>query len=159
MIKFLKKLFSKKQSDQESNKVETYKDLEDFDVIEAVAVMLLRAANIDGNKDEKEILLIKKLLNEQFNLDLNEVNLLIAASSEKEEASADLYKWSKIINDNYSKEKKNIVFSLMCEIVNADGVIDPFESNFIRRLSGLLYISDKEAGIIKKKILGTKEKS
>ena len=121
--------------------------------------MLLRAANIDGNKDEKEILLIKKLLNEQFNLDLNEVNLLIAASSEKEEASADLYKWSKIINDNYSKEKKNIVFSLMCEIVNADGVIDPFESNFIRRLSGLLYISDKEAGIIKKKILGTKEKS
>ena len=159
MIKFLKNLFSKKQSDQESNKVETYKDLEDFDVIEAVAVMLLRAANIDGNKDEKEILLIKKLLNEQFNLDLNEVNLLIAASSEKEEASADLYKWSKIINDNYSKEKKNIVFSLMCEIVNADGIIDPFESNFIRRLSGLLYISDKEAGIIKKKILGTKEKS
>lgn len=159
MIKFLKNLFSMKQSDQESNKVETYKDLEDFDVIEAVAVMLLRAANIDGNKDEKEILLIKKLLNEQFNLDLNEVNLLIAASSEKEEASADLYKWSKIINDNYSKEKKNIVFSLMCEIVNADGVIDPFESNFIRRLSGLLYISDKEAGIIKKKILGTKEKS
>ena len=159
MKKFLKNLFSKKQSDQESNKVETYKDLEDFDVIEAVAVMLLRAANIDGNKDEKEILLIKKLLNEQFNLDLNEVNLLIAASSEKEEASADLYKWSKIINDNYSKEKKNIVFSLMCEIVNADGVIDPFESNFIRRLSGLLYISDKEAGIIKKKILGTKEKS
>lgn len=159
MIKFLKNLFSKKQSDQESNKVETYKDLEDFDVIEAVAVMLLRAANIDGNKDEKEILLIKKLLNEQFNLDLNEVNLLIAASSEKEEASADLYKWSKIINDNYSKEKKNIVFSLMCKIVNADGVIDPFESNFIRRLSGLLYISDKEAGIIKKKILGTKEKS
>jgi uncharacterized tellurite resistance protein B-like protein len=159
MIKFLKNLFSKKQSDQKSNKVETYKDLEDFDVIEAVAVMLLRAANIDGNKDEKEILLIKKLLNEQFNLDLNEVNLLIAASSEKEEASADLYKWSKIINDNYSKEKKNIVFSLMCEIVNADGVIDPFESNFIRRLSGLLYISDKEAGIIKKKILGTKEKS
>ena len=159
MIKFLKNLFSRKQSDQESNKVETFKDLEDFDVIEAVAVMLLRAANIDGNKDEKEILLIKKLLNEQFNLDLNEVNLLIEASSEKEEASADLYKWSKIINDNYSKEKKNIVFSLMCEIVNADGVIDPFESNFIRRLSGLLYISDKEAGIIKKKILGTKEKS
>ena len=158
MIKFLKNLFSKKQSDQESNKVETYKDLEDFDVIEAVAVMLLRAANIDGNKDEKEILLIKKLLNEQFSLNPSEVELLISSSSEKEEESADLYKWSKIINDNYSKEKKNIVFGLMCEIVNADDVIDPFESNFIRRLSGLLYISDKEAGMIKKKILGAKEK-
>lgn len=158
MLKFFKKLFGKKNSDKENNKSETYKDLEDYDVIEAVAVMLLRAANIDGHKDEKEILLIKKLLNEQFNLNPSEVELLISSSSEKEEESADLYKWSKIINDNYSKEKKNIVFGLMCEIVNADDVIDPFESNFIRRLSGLLYISDKEAGMIKKKILGAKEK-
>ena len=158
MLKFLKNLFAKKHSDKESNKSETYKDLEDYDVIEAVAVMLLRAANIDGHKDEKEILLIKKLLNEQFNLNPSEVELLISSSSEREEESADLYKWSKIINDNYSKEKKNIVFGLMCEIVNADDVIDPFESNFIRRLSGLLYISDKEAGMIKKKILGAKEK-
>ena len=158
MLKFLKNLFAKKHSDKESNKSETYKDLEDYDVIEAVAVMLLRAANIDGHKDEKEILLIKKLLNEQFSLNPSEVELLISSSSKKEEESADLYKWSKIINDNYSKEKKNIVFGLMCEIVNADDVIDPFESNFIRRLSGLLYISDKEAGMIKKKILGAKEK-
>ena len=110
MLKFLKNLFAKKHSDKESNKSETYKDLEDYDVIEAVAVMLLRAANIDGHKDEKEILLIKKLLNEQFNINPSEVELLISSSSEKEEESADLYKWSKIINDNYSKEKKNIVF-------------------------------------------------
>ncbi|MBT5663288.1 MAG: TerB family tellurite resistance protein [Alphaproteobacteria bacterium] len=158
MLKFLKNLFGKKHSDNENNESETYKDLEDYDVIEAVAVMLLRAANIDGHKDEKEILLIKKLLNEQFSLNPSEVELLISSSSKKEEESADLYKWSKIINDNYSKEKKNIVFGLMCEIVNADDVIDPFESNFIRRLSGLLYISDKEAGMIKKKILGAKEK-
>ena len=158
MLKFLKNLFGKKHSDNENNESETYKDLEDYDVIEAVAVMLLRAANIDGHKDEKEILLIKKLLNEQFSLNPSEVELLISSSSEKEEESADLYKCSKIINDNYSKEKKNIVFGLMCEIVNADDVIDPFESNFIRRLSGLLYISDKEAGMIKKKILGAKEK-
>tara|TARA_B110000008_G_scaffold192273_1_gene190986 strand:+ start:2216 stop:2692 length:477 start_codon:yes stop_codon:yes gene_type:complete len=158
MLKFLKNLFGKKHSDNENNESETYKDLEDYDVIEAVAVMLLRAANIDGHKDEKEILLIKKLLNEQFSLNPSEVELLISSSSEKEEESTDLYKWSKIINDNYSKEKKNIVFGLMCEIVNADDVIDPFESNFIRRLSGLLYISDKEAGMIKKKILGAKEK-
>ena len=44
----------------------------------------------------------------------------------------------------------------MCEIIIADGLIDPFESSLIRRLSGLLYISDKEAGFIRKKILETK---
>ena len=42
---------------------------------------------------------------------------------------------------------------MMCEIICADGLIDPFESNLIRRLSGLLYISDKDAGIIKKQVM------
>jgi uncharacterized tellurite resistance protein B-like protein len=157
MIKFLKKLFKNKPSDDDKKEDQNFQDLTDSDIIEAVTVMLLRAANIDGNKDEKEIILIKKLLNEQFNLNAQEVDSIISTSSKKEEKSADLYQWSKIVNENYSKEKKNIVFGMMCEIVNADGIIDPFESNFIRRLSGLLYISDKEAGIIKKKILESKE--
>ena len=157
MIKFLKKLFRNKPSDDEKKEDQNFQDLTDSDIIEAVTVMLLRAANIDGNKDEKEIILIKKLLNEQFNLNAQEVDSIISISSKKEEESADLYQWSKIVNENYSKEKKNIVFGMMCEIVNAAGIIDPFESNFIRRLSGLLYISDKEAGIIKKKILESKE--
>ena len=64
-----------------------------------------------------------------------------------------MYEWSKIINDHYELENKKIVFGMMCEIICADGLIDPFESNFIRRLSGLLYISDKEAGKIRKEIL------
>ena len=157
MIKFLKKLFKNKPSDDGKKEDQNFQDLTDSDIIEAVTVMLLRAANIDGNKDEKEIILIKKLLNEQFNLNAQEVDSIISISSKKEQESADLYQWSKIVNENYSKEKKNIVFGMMCEIVNADGIIDPFESNFIRRLSGLLYISDKEAGIIKKKILESKE--
>ena len=46
----------------------------------------------------------------------------------------------------------------MCEIICADGLIDPFESNFIRRLSGLLYVSDKESGIIKKQVMKEIEK-
>ena len=52
---------------------------------------------------------------------------------------------------------KKIVFRMMCEIICADGLIDPFESNLIRRLSGLLYISDKDAGIIKKQVMKKKD--
>ena len=88
---------------------------------------------------------------------LNEGKNLIKSASEKEEASTDLYEWSKIINDHYELENKKIVFGMMCEIICADGLIDPFESNFIRRLSGLLYISDKEAGIIKKQVMKEKD--
>ena len=152
MKKFIEKLFKRKSSENKNE------DLTSSSLIEeAVAVLLLRAANIDGKKDAKEIDAIKKLIIKQFNYDEQKTNALIDSASEKEESSTDLFEWSKIINDHYDLDSKKIVFSMMCEIICADGLIDPFESNFIRRLSGLLYISDKEAGIIKKQVMKEKD--
>tara|TARA_B100000424_G_scaffold53717_1_gene38526 strand:+ start:1317 stop:1781 length:465 start_codon:yes stop_codon:yes gene_type:complete len=152
MKKFIEKLFKRKSSENKNE------DLTSSSLIEeAVAVLLLRAANIDGKKDAKEIDAIKKLIIKQFNYDEQKTNALIDSASDKEESSTDLFEWSKIINDHYDLDSKKIVFSMMCEIICADGLIDPFESNFIRRLSGLLYISDKEAGIIKKQVMKEKD--
>ena len=148
MRELIKKFFKKETSDDDKKN-----SLDSSKIEEAVAVLLLRAANIDGKKDEKEIEAINRLIIQQFNYEENKARDLIKSASEKEEASTDLYEWSKIINDHYELESKKIVFGMMCEIISADGLIDPFESNFIRRLSGLLYISDKEAGKIRKKIL------
>ena len=152
MKKFIKKLFSKENSHIENQNIPDNSVIE-----EAVAVLLLRAANIDGKKDEKEIEAIKKLIIKQFNYDEEKADIIISKASEKEESSADLFEWSKIINDYYDLDSKKIVFSMMCEIICADGLIDPFESNLIRRLSGLLYISDKDAGAIKKKVMKIKD--
>ena len=152
MKKFIKKLFSKENSHIENQNIPDNSVIE-----EAVAVLLLRAANIDGKKDEKEIEAIKKLIIKQFNYDEEKADIIISKASEKEENSSDLFEWSKIINDYYDLDSKKIVFGMMCEIICADGLIDPFESNLIRRLSGLLYISDKDAGAIKKKVMKIKD--
>jgi len=152
MKRFIKKFFGKKSSNKENHYEPNSSVIE-----EAVVVLLLRAANIDGKKDEQEIEAIKRLIIKQFNYDEEKANILITSASEKEESSADLFEWSKIINDHYDLDSKKIVFSMMCEIICADGLIDPFESNLIRRLSGLLYISDKDAGAIKKKVMNNKD--
>ena len=152
MKKFIKKFFGEKSSNKESQD-----ELNSSVIEEAVVVLLLRAANIDGKKDEQEIEAIKRLIIQQFNYDEEKADILITSASEKEESSADLFEWSKIINDHYDLDSKKIVFSMMCEIICADGLIDPFESNLIRRLSGLLYISDKDAGAIKKKVMNKKD--
>ena len=152
MKKFIEKLFRRKSLENKNEDLTSNSLIE-----EAVAVLLLRAANIDGKKDAKEIDAIKKLIIKQFNYDEQKTNALIDSASDKEESSTDLFEWSKIINDYYDLDSKKIVFSMMCEIICADGLIDPFESNFIRRLSGLLYISDKEAGIIKKQVMKEKD--
>jgi len=152
MKKFIKKFFGEKSSNKENQD-----ELNVSVIEEAVVVLLLRAANIDGKKDEQEIEAIKRLIIKQFNYDEEKADILITSASEKEESSADLFEWSKIINDYYDLDSKKIVFSMMCEIICADGLIDPFESNLIRRLSGLLYISDKDAGAIKKKVMNNKD--
>ena len=152
MKRFIKKFFGEKSSNNENQDA-----LNSSVIEEAVVVLLLRAANIDGKKDEQEIEAIKRLIIQQFNYDEEKADMLITSASEKEESSADLFEWSKIINDHYDLDSKKIVFSMMCEIICADGLIDPFESNLIRRLSGLLYISDKDAGAIKKKVLNNKD--
>ena len=152
MKRFIKKIFGEKSSNNENQD-----SLNNSVIEEAVVVLLLRAANIDGKKDEQEIEAIKRLIIQQFNYDEEKADMLITSASEKEESSADLFEWSKIINDHYDLDSKKIVFSMMCEIICADGLIDPFESNLIRRLSGLLYISDKDAGVIKKKVMNNKD--
>ena len=152
MKRFIKKFFGEKSSNNENQDA-----LNSSVIEEAVVVLLLRAANIDGKKDEQEIEAIKRLIIQQFNYDEEKADILITSASEKEESSADLFEWSKIINDHYDLDSKKIVFSMMCEIICADGLIDPFESNLIRRLSGLLYISDKDAGAIKKKVLNNRD--
>tara|TARA_B100000575_G_scaffold253202_1_gene221647 strand:- start:209 stop:670 length:462 start_codon:yes stop_codon:yes gene_type:complete len=152
MKRFIKKFFGEKSSNKENQD-----EINSSVIEEAVVVLLLRAANIDGKKDEQEIEAIKRLIIKQFNYDEEKASMLITSASEKEENSADLFEWSKIINDHYDLDSKKIVFRMMCEIICADGLIDPFESNLIRRLSGLLYISDKDAGAIKKKVMNNKD--
>ena len=117
----------------------------------AVLVILIRAAAIDGSIEEVEITTIKKIALENLKIDDNEIDELIRKAIKVEEDSADLFKWTKIINENYEEQQKLELFSMVCRTIVSDGIIDPFESNLIRRLSGLLYITDKMAGEILKK--------
>ena len=142
MIKFLKNIFNNGQENTEDN-IETDLDL-------AIVVILLRASSIDGNKDELELEMIKNIAIKDLNVKEEDFISLYSKAIEEEDFSADIYKWTKIINDNCDEDSKLKIFRLACKIVNADGNIDPFESNFTRRLSGLLYITDKQAGEIKK---------
>ena len=116
----------------------------------AVIVILLRAAAIDGDKDKIELDAIEKIAINDLNLEPQDFKALYQKALEEEDFSADLYKWTKIINDNSDEESKLDIYRLACKIINIDGKIDPFESNFTRRLSGLLYLTDKQAGEIRK---------
>ena len=64
-----------------------------------------------------------------------------------------LHHYTSFINKNFNEDKKLLLIETLWEIVLSDGEIHDFESNVIRRLAGLLYISDVNSGNAKKRAL------
>ena len=59
------------------------------------------------------------------------------------------------INKSFDIEKKLLLIETLWGIILADGEIHDFESNLIRRLAGLFYISDVSCANAKRKALET----
>ena len=56
-------------------------------------------------------------------------------------------------------ESRLKIIEVIWKIVYSDGTSDDYESNLIRRICGLLYISEKDNGIIKAKVKNFRKKT
>ena len=67
-----------------------------------------------------------------------------------------MHYYTSFINKNFDYDSKLLLIEALWEIVLSDGKVHDFESNLIRRLAGLLYISDVDSGNARKKALDKK---
>ena len=121
--------------------------------LELLCGLMIEAAYTDGNIDEIELNKIKASLVNTFNEDLNEVNAVLDEAINNKNNSKSLHSYTSFINKNFTDQKKLYLIEALWEIVLSDGKLDDFESNLIRRLAGLLYISDVESGNARKRAL------
>ena len=119
-----------------------------------VASLLIRAAKIDNNYTKVEEEIIKKTLISLNKIDLNEAEKLLKEAEKKEQESNQLIEFTKEIKKS-STEFKHKIIEILWKIVYSDGASDDFESNLIRRVCGLLYVSDRDSGIIKSKVINS----
>ena len=126
------------------------KILENDDIELNIGALLIHAAKIDENYTLKEKEIIKKTLHE---LGSNEENLdKILASAEKMESDSNqILGFTKKIKNLDENIKIKIIESLL-KITFSDGKSDIYETNLIRRLSGLLYLDNKLVGNLKDKV-------
>ena len=113
-----------------------------------IAALLIHAAKIDENYTEDEKKIIKKTIMELNKINSNQADELLKLAEKKEEESNQIVEFTKEIK-KYSMEFKLKIIEIIWKIVYSDGTSDNYESNLIRRICGLLYISDKDNGIIK----------
>ena len=113
-----------------------------------VAALLIHAAKIDENYTDIEKKIIKRALVDLNNISSNQAEELIKQAEKKEEKSNQIIEFTREIK-KYSIESRLKIIEIIWKIIYSDGTSDAYESNLIRRICGLLYISDKDNGIIK----------
>ena len=116
----------------------------------SIAALLIHSARIDENFTEKERSIIKRALIE-MGADENSLEEIIKDAELKERDSNQILEFTREVK-NKSLEEKKIVIEALWNIIYSDEKADLYESNLMRRLSGLLYLDTKIVGDIKEKV-------
>ena len=115
-----------------------------------VAALLIHVAKIDENFTNSEEEIIKKSLLELGAREEN-INSLIENSKKIEQESNQILDFTREIK-KMDNEKKNKIIETLWRVIYSNKYEDMYESNLMRRLSGLLYIDNKIMGDIKERI-------
>ncbi len=119
----------------------------------AVAALLVQAATMDDTFDAAERAAIERLLATRFNLDTSAVRSLLDTAEDAAERSNQLYSFVRTVVEQLDAPGRVQIVEMMWEVAYADGVLDPDEDALLRRVAGLLYVSDYERGAARKRVL------
>ena len=117
-----------------------------------VAALLVHAARIDESYTEIEKKIITKSIMLLNKFSPEEAETILKSAEKKEEASNHIVEFTREIK-KYPMEFRLRIIEIIWRIVYSDDKNDKYESNLIRRICGLLYVSDVDSGTIKKKII------
>lgn len=119
----------------------------------AVAALLIEAAEIDGHLDEAERVAVRRILEQRFALDGASVRALVAAAERRAERSTQLFGTTRLINVHFSHARRIELIEMLWEVAYADGTLDPLEDAMVRRVAGLVDVSDRERGEARLRVL------
>ncbi len=120
------------------------------DLLIKTASLFIHAAKIDENYTNKEKKIIKKALIE-LGVELSEIDKIILIAEKNEENSNQILDFTKDIKNTNNKFKIKIIETLW-GIIYSNKEADMYETNLMRRLSGLLYLDNKTMADIKEKV-------
>lgn len=119
----------------------------------AVAVLLVEAAHRDEEFGPEEHAVIERLLTEKFALSKDECDQLISASEATTARMVQLHPYTHAIFEQMDPEERIQLIEMLWEVVYADGVLDPEEDALIRKIGGLIYITDRDRMLARKRVL------
>jgi len=108
---------------------------------------------MDGVLDDKEKATIDKLLSNFFELSNDETTKLIDEAIRTQSESNQIIHLTRSIKENFTENQRIDIVQMIWEVILSDGEEHIYEQNLMRRVTGLLYISDQNSGMARKRAL------
>ena len=131
------------------------KDVKSEKNLVLICALFVHAAKMDENYTDNEKSIILKALSEISDKKESDLKIVLEEAEKKESQSNQILEFTREVK----KSEKNFrlkILEILWKIIYSDGILDMYESTLMRRLSGLLYVSDKETGDIKQSIINNK---
>jgi uncharacterized tellurite resistance protein B-like protein len=118
----------------------------------AAAALLVTAAAMDDVFDDGERVRIQELLARRFALDEAAAHRLLAEAEALAIESVDLHGFTQTIKEGFDFDERVELLEMAWEVVYSDGVLHDHEANLLRRLAGLLAVSDRDSGEARRRV-------
>ena len=124
----------------------------------AVAVLLVEAARMDDTFDQYERGTIETLLEHRFQLSHDETQELLKLAEETAERSHQLHPFTRLTVERMEPKARIGLIEMLWEVAYADGKLDPDVDVLLRRVAGLIYISDEDRIAARQRVLSRLQK-
>lgn len=119
---------------------------EAFDEVQiCAAALLVEAAWLDGEFTSDERASISGALRKHFGLNEAEAASLLAEAEKIQEDAIEISRFTRAVK-SMPEDQRIQILEAMWEVVLADGELHAYEANLLRRVGGLIYVSDRENG-------------
>ena len=110
----------------------------------AVALLLLELARSDFEMPEVELAKMRELLAQRYQLDPAQVDQLMRQAQSSGNEAVSLYDYVQALNGRLDAAAKRGLMEMLWQLAYADGRLDKHEEYLLRKLAGLLYVSDAD---------------
>ena len=133
MFKLKKRLLEKYEIDSISQ------ERDEFERIQvATCALLLEVAKSDYEFSSIEKTTIAAILKKEFQISAETIEELMEIAKRRRGESIDLWEFTHLINENYSKEEKIKVVEAAWKVIYADKKLDKYEDHLVHKLARLL---------------------
>ena len=110
----------------------------------ATAALLIELAKSDFAEHPTERQLIIAMLRDTFALADADLQELLALAESGTSDANDIFQFTSLVNDHYTNDQKIMLLENFWKVAYADGRLDKYEEQFIRKVAGLINLPPSE---------------